>query len=311
MTTAAQIFFLIIWLVFVEGHVVASWAISQPPLREMVQGKGCYSYGNDETPNEAIKKAEARARERAVSGYQVWVESSSKVEDFQLQEDVIHTISAGLLHKVTIEEEVWKEREICVTISAEIDPDDLKTEIARRQDQQKTKEQVTSDELTPEAAFGLTIELNKPDGWYLEGENLIITVTSERDAYLKLDYFQANEKVVHLVPNVYRGQAYIHAGKPETFGGGGGAERFVISEPFGVEVIKAIASVRPFPTDFNSQEMVSESQKYVETLKKGLQVQPGVQGTIRGIRIMSGATASLYTDSRVGYEHKQSLKSSP
>jgi len=297
----------ILFLIYLLGFVFPVIAL-EPSPRERVQGKGCYSYGNDETPNEAIKKAEARARERAVSGYQVWVESSSKVKDFQLQEDVVHAISAGLLHKVSIDEEVWKGREICVAISAEIDPDDVNTELTRRQNQQKTKKDVTSDDLTPDPAFGLKIELNKPDGRYLEGENLIVTVTSESDAYLKLDYYQANGTVVHLVPNIYRGQAFIYANKPETFGGGQDApERFVISEPFGVEVIKAIASARPFPDELNPQELVSESQMYVETLKKGLKVQPGFKGT-RGIRIMSGASATLFTDSRKLYEHKRSLQ---
>jgi hypothetical protein len=42
---------------------------------------------------------------------------------------------------------------------------------------------------------------------------LVIYVQSDRDAYLKLDYFQADGTVVHLVPNVYRGQAFIKGGK--------------------------------------------------------------------------------------------------
>jgi len=62
-------------------------AFSQEPTsREIVQGKACYAFGDDETPKMAKKKAEAFARERAVSGYQVWVESSSKVKDHELQE---------------------------------------------------------------------------------------------------------------------------------------------------------------------------------------------------------------------------------
>ena len=134
--------------------------------RESVQGEACYFFGDDETPTMAKKKAEYGARERAVSGYRVWVESSSKVKDFQLQEDLIHTFAAGMLHKVAIVEEVWKKkgREICITISAKIDPQDIVTEVDRRQDQQEIKEEVTSESFKPDFAFWVT-DLVEQGGW--------------------------------------------------------------------------------------------------------------------------------------------------
>jgi len=275
--------------------------------REPVQGKACYSFGDDETPTLAKKKAEAFARERAVSGYRVWVESSSKVKNFQLQQDLIHTFAAGMLHKVVIDEEVWEGREICIALSAEIDPQDIVTEVARRQDQQVIKDEVTSEAFNPDTAFGLRIWLNKADGRYVEGDYLIIKVKAERDAYLKLDYFQANGTVVHLVPNLFRGQAFIQKGQTYIFGGEESPERFLIIGPFGDEVIKAVASAQPFVETLTSKENVSESHAYVKTLKKGLSVQPGFKGTQRGIRIMSGASASLYTTSREVLDFKKAL----
>ena len=275
--------------------------------RESVQGKACYSFGDEETPIMAKKKAEALARERAVSGYRVWVESSSKVKNFQLQEDLIQTISAGMLHRVAIDEEEWDGRQICIELSAEIDPQDIDTEVSRRQDQQEIKEEVTSESFKPEFAFGLRIWLNKADGRYVEGDYLIITVQADRDAYLKLDYFQANGTVVHLVPNLFRGQAFIQKGETYIFGGEDSPERFIISEPFGDEVIKAVASAQPFLEELTPKENVSESHAYVKTLKKGLSVQPGFKGKQRGIRIMSGASASLYTSSREVLDFKKAL----
>jgi len=275
--------------------------------REPVQGKACYSFGDEETPIMAKKKAEALARERAVSGYRVWVESSSKVKNFQLQEDLIQTISAGMLHKVAIDEEAWDGRKICIALSAEIDPQDIDMEVSRRQDQQEIKEEVTSETFSPDPAFGLRIWLNKADGLFVEGDYLIIKVQADRDAYLKLDYFQANGTVVHLVPNLFRGQAFIQKGETYVFGGEDSPERFIISEPFGDEVIKAVASAKPFIEALTPKENVSESHAYVKTLKKGLSVQPGFKGTQRGIRIMSGASASLYTSSREVVDFKKAL----
>ena len=276
--------------------------------REAVTGKGCYSHSDDETRTLAKKKALARAREQTVSGYQVWVESKAEVKNFQLQEDLIQTISAGMLHKVTINEEIWNGTQICVVISAEIGPNDIGTEVRRRQDQLKIKDQVTSVAFDPDPAFGLRIWLNKADGRFLEGDYLIINVQADRDAYLKLDYFQANGKVVHLVPNLFRGQAFIQKGETYVFGGKDSPERFVISEPFGDEVIKAVASAQPFPEVLTPKASMSESQDYVDTLKKGLAVQPGPKGRTRGIQIMSGASAALSTTSRQVSDFKENTK---
>jgi len=275
--------------------------------REIVRGNACYAFGDDETPKMAKKKAEAFARERAVSGYRVWVESSSQVKDNELQEELIQTISAGMLHKVTIDHEEWKGREICIKISAEIDPQDIGMEVARRQAQHAIQKEVTSA-FIPDPAFEIRLWLNKPDGRFVEGDQVIINVEVDRDAYLKLDYFQANGTVIHLVPNLFRRQAFVQKGKTYVFGGKDSPERFIISEPFGNEVIKAVASVQPFLEGLTPKGNVSESKVYVKMLKRGLSVQPGVKkGATRGIRIMSGASASLHTSSREVMDFKNVL----
>ncbi len=275
--------------------------------REPVSGKSCYTYGDNETPAMAKKTALAGAREQAVSGYQVWVKSKAEVKNYQLQEELIHAISAGMLYNVIIQDEVWDGRKVCVMISAEIGPNDVGTEVERRQEQLKIKDEVTSASFNPDPAFGLRIWLNKADGRFIEGDYLIINVQADRDAYLKLDYFQANGKVVHLVPNLFRGQAFIEKGETYVFGGKDSPERFIISEPFGDEVIKAVASAQPFAQALLPQEVMSESGTYVKTLKKGLTVQAGPSGTTRGIQIMSGASAALSTTSREVSDFKKTL----
>lgn len=297
------------WPILFWGILVCAVpAFSQDPnSRESVSGKGCYIHGDDETPTQAKKKALARAREQTVSGYQVWVESKAQVKNFQLQEDLIQTISAGMLHNVNVDKEEWDGRQICVMISAKIGPKDIGREVGRRQELQKIKDQVTSESFNPDPAFGLRIWANKPDGRFTEGDYLVINVVADRDAYLKLDYFQANGKVVHLVPNLFREQAFIRKGEKTTFGGENSPERFIISEPFGDEVIKAIASAQPFTKSVTPKENISESQAYLETLKNELTIQPGFKGTKRGIKIMSGASVALSTTSREVLDFKKNL----
>ena len=268
-----------------------------------VEGQGCYAYGDDETPSQAKEKAMARAREQAVSSYKVWVESSSEVEDFQLKKDTIQSISAGMLSNVRTENIERKDQEICITIKAQIDPNSVEEELTRRQNQRDIKEQLVSPELTPDSAFGLRIWLNKQDARYVEGDYLVISVETDRDAYLKLDYFQADGTVVHMVPNMFRGQAFIRKGQTYEFGGDNSVERFIISGPFGEEVIKAIASTKPFVNILQSNEPISESQNYVNDYKKGIKITP------RGIQVkMAGVSIPLYTTSEAVLHHKKAFR---
>ncbi len=58
-------------------------------------------------------------------------------------------MSPGLLQKGSIDQKEWKGREICIEISAEIDPQEITMEGARRQDQQAINNEVISDSFEP------------------------------------------------------------------------------------------------------------------------------------------------------------------
>lgn len=85
---------------------------------------------------------------------------------------------------------------------------------------------------TSPSAFRLKVWTNKDSDTWREGERLVIYVWSERDAYLMLDYDQANGEVVHLVPNLFTQQAFIRAGQTYSFGGPNSPFDFVIRPPF-------------------------------------------------------------------------------
>jgi hypothetical protein len=272
-----------------------------------VKGRYCYTYGDEETPAQGKKKALAFARERAVESHQVFISNKTRIENFQLKEDLLQSISAGMLKNVTIQEETEEGRTVCVKVVAQIAPNLMEEEIARRLEQRQLKDEVIhmldnfEVEKGGEEPRGLTIWLNKSDGLYQEGDTLIVYVRSEQDRYLKLDYFQADGEVVHLVPNLYRGQAFVKKDTIYEFGGPQSPEQFLISPPFGDETIKAITSVHPFPKEFQSPKKFSESKTYLNNFKRGL------AGRKRGVIILSGATAPLYTRSREEIEHRKNL----
>ena len=111
-----------------------------------------------------------------------------------------------------------------------------------------------------------------------------------------MDYFQADGTVVHLVPNIYRGQAYITGGKTYSFGDDSDSAQFVINGPYGDEVIKAMVGLQPFPLPSQSDTTRSESKSYIN----------GLQSKLRGVKVVAAtASISLKTESNSVAEYKK------
>jgi hypothetical protein len=281
-------------LISSPGLSIAAEAEPSPTM-ETVRGQGCYRFGDEETPAKARRAAMAIAQEQAIRGHRVFVESATRVKNFQLEEDLIQTASAAMLYNIHVESEDRKAQEICLTISAKMSPISIE-DLIRQRVAAKEIAQTAQSTLVPEhPAFGLKVWTNKQEGPFLEGDKLIVYVKSERDTYLKLDYFQADGTVVHLVPNIYRGQASIKGGQTYAFGDETGPEQFVIKGPYGEETIKAIASIKPFDLATEPKQVVSQSRTYLDGL--------------RGIKVVAAASSvEIKTESRMVAEHKTTLQ---
>lgn len=239
---------------------------------ETVQGSGCYKFGDEETPAKARRAATALAQEEAVRKHHVFVESSQRVKNFQLEEDLIQTASAAMLQEIHIEKEERKAQEICIILTAKISPVSIEEMIRQRVNAKEIAQSAKTALVPNQPTFGLKVWTNKPEGRFLEDEKLIIYVQSDRDAYLKLDYFQADGTVVHLVPNLYRGQAFIKGGKKYAFGDETSPEQFIIRPPYGTEAIKAVVAVRPFEIGAEGEPSVSDSREYLQSGLRGIKV---------------------------------------
>ncbi len=264
-----------------------------------VEGEQCYQYGDDETVSMAKKKSLALAREVAVSNYKVWVESHTTVKNFMLEKDWVETIAVGMLQHET-RQVTKKVQEICTTVKAKINPQEVDALIAERRKQNAIKQLVTTQ--VSASTFGLKVWLDNPEGQYVEGDYIVINVKSDHDAYLKLDYFQADCQVVHLVPNLFREQAFIKKDKVYTFGTENSLERFRVKSPFGEEVIKAIASKEPFAASQIPRETISHCDSYVKTLD---------QEGMRGITLeknLASTEASLFSSSLKKSQHRNIVR---
>jgi hypothetical protein len=235
-----------------------------------VSGEACYEHGDNETPIQGANMARALARQRAVEQHAVFVESASRVEQLQLTKDVLITVSGALLRQEKTTKENRQGKNICIGIAALLDPAEVQALITERI---KNRELI-ADVQTPLAAhsaFGLKVWTNKNDGVFHEGEQMIVFVQSDRDAYLKLDYYQVDGEVVHLVPNLYGGEAFIRAGKVYQFGGKGSPYQFTVKPPFGEEALQAIASAEPFGEKLTATRSAENAGVYRGTLKRGLE----------------------------------------
>lgn len=123
--------------------------------------------------------------------------------------------------------------------------------------------------------FRIKIWTNKSgDSYYREGERLIIYILLEKDSYLKLDYYQADGQVVHLVPNLFSKNNRFKAGKIYTFGSKLSGHEFFIRDPFGIEAVKVIASTSRFVKDIQSQKNVESADEYMQLLADGISEKP-------------------------------------
>lgn len=255
---------------------------------QTAKGQACFTYGDKETPLQAKEEAIVLARKNAVENHRVFIDSKTAVRDFVLEKDLVEAVSRGTLTQVQILNQTQEGRTICVTVSGLIDPTETQKVIDQRV---KAKAMVTdalSQEASPRSAFGLKVWVNSSDGRYTEGEELIIHLQSESEGYLQLDYYQADGNVVHLVPNLFRGQAKIEKGETYTFGGAMSAEQIIIQGPFGDELIKAFVSPQPIPEIYEAKQLVEDSASHIQTMKMKL----------RGVRVQANAAVKLHTAQR-------------
>lgn len=267
-------------------------ATDSSQAKDTVHARHCSRYGDDETFNKARETAINIALKEAIRSHRVFIESSTRVKNFQLEDDIIATTSVEMLKNTTVEKEERKPQEVCVTVTASLNTNSTEELIRQRLAAKEVALEAKAAVVPSQQNFGLKLWTNKPTNSFVEHERLIIYVQSDRDAYLKLDYFQANETVAHLVPNKYRGQGHITGGKTYTFGDDTSPEQLIIQEPYGDEVIKAIASVTPFDLSNEPVEGIGDSRDYIKS-------------KLRGIRLVAAeSSVSLKTESAAVSEQR-------
>ena len=229
-----------------------------------VQGSGCHRLGEGESLLMGQKKALALAREAALNKIRAFTENAERLSGHGLEDEVIAAASRIGLSNERITKQEAKAHQVCVWLTATPNSREVAKLIQQRVNAKELAKKVQASAVAPVSSnFRLKVWTNKKDEPFVEGERLIIYVESEKDAYLSLDYYTAEGKVVHLVPNVFTTEARIQGGQKYSFGDEGAVAEFKISPPFGEETIRAWASTVPFDSSLAEAEKVSDAAAHL------------------------------------------------
>ena len=107
---------------------------SHTAVAEVVTGKACYRYSDNESLTTAREIALSMAKRDALEGNSVFVESTSNVENMTLKNDLITNLTTGYLKNLRVLEETedFGLREVCRTVQAEVEPIEVKQQITAR-----------------------------------------------------------------------------------------------------------------------------------------------------------------------------------
>ena len=111
--------------------------VFQAPLvigGEIIKGKACYRFSDQESIAVARDIALAMAKREALEGYSVFVNATTTVENYTMKNNLITSITAANLNnlKITKKSENLAKREVCRAISAEVDPIEIKEQVYKR-----------------------------------------------------------------------------------------------------------------------------------------------------------------------------------
>jgi hypothetical protein len=111
-----------IWIIIIL-FANAAWCADK------ISGSACYTYGDNESLVQAEQMTKTLALRNAIESYSTFIESTTKITDFQLSTDLINTISTGQVKKVKVLKRLQSGRKLCYTVEGIVDPNELRSAI--------------------------------------------------------------------------------------------------------------------------------------------------------------------------------------
>ena len=104
------------------------------PGGEIITGKACYRFSDQESLAVARDIALSLAKRDALESYAVFVNATATVKNYKLKNSIITSVSASVLNNMKIIEkkENFEKREVCRAIRAEVEKIEVMKEIKSR-----------------------------------------------------------------------------------------------------------------------------------------------------------------------------------
>lgn len=207
--------------------------------RSMIQEVDGYAYlSEDKTLSQTRNAAMANAKRQAVEQAKTFISSKTKVENFEITEDVIEGASAGavtvLEHKdYGIEDNnryhVWIKAEVEYGLTPPSAP--------------PTAAAAAPAVMSPEGP--LTVNVWTASKHYRDGERIEIFIQGNRDFYARIVDITSSGDIIQLLPNNYRRQSHFKGGQVYRIPDAQDRFDLKVSPPYGEDQIVVYASDHP------------------------------------------------------------------
>jgi hypothetical protein len=206
----------------------------QEQRSNIVEVDGYVQLSEEKSVRDVRQEAFANARRQALENAESRIKSQTRVENYQLQYDLIESGAEGVV-KVLEQKDfgiennsryhVWIKAEVTYVLKPPPAPA-----------QQKAL-------MSPEAPLTVKVWTDKKS--YSDGEYITISMEGNRDFYARIVNIGSNEKVIQLLPNGYRQTNHFRGGQRYQIPGPGDRFSLQVTPPYGQERIVVYASETP------------------------------------------------------------------
>jgi hypothetical protein len=247
-------FSVIAFLLMFSSSARSDRAVEVTPDQEhrsnIVEVDGYAQLSEEKSIRDIRQEAFANARRQALENAETHIKSQTRVENYQLQYDLIESGAEGVV-KVLEQKDlgIEKNSRYHVWIKAEV------TYVLKPTTEPSQKKALMS----PVAP--LTVKVWTDKKTYSDGEYITIQMEGNRDFYARIVNISSDGKVIQLLPNGYRQTHHFRGGKRYQIPGPGDRFNLKVTPPYGEERIVVYASETPMG-DISMKSLGGGLQEY-------------------------------------------------
>ncbi|MFH1673374.1 MAG: DUF4384 domain-containing protein [Pseudomonadota bacterium] len=258
-------------------HVRAVDVTPDQEKRSCIQVVDGYAYLSENmTLAETRTTAFANAKRQALEAARTYIQSKTKVKDFEVEYDLIWSDSEGAVTMLEQKDHgVEDNTRYHVWIKAEVEYG-LKP---------KAQQAIQGHVMDKDAPLTTRVWTSKKQ--YRDGESIEIYIQGNRDFYARIVNITSSGEIIQLLPNDYRRINFFEAGKVYKIPDEGDHFDLKVTAPYGEDQIVVYAS--ELPLGRVTMQPVGQglsryrgSRESLGTMTRGIEVVPGVPGAHSG-----------------------------